>query len=191
MRIDVLKDYWGNRVVSKLMKNKVKYMKKYIDCDGVILDTETGLFDEYDILKRGNPELKKRVYLQNLDWKYWIEQAAILNDAINILKNYDYRDTDILTKVHSLNEASAKIKFFREMKIKNSIIIVPNEVKKSQIVDSFGNILVDDSNNNLVDWKENFGIPYYFGSKESEFDKIESLDDILNPKKLELRLKRR
>ena len=26
-------------------------MKKYIDCDGVILDTETGLFDEYDILK--------------------------------------------------------------------------------------------------------------------------------------------
>ena len=79
MRIDVLKDYWGNRVVSKLMKNEVKYMKKYIDCDGVILDTETGLFDEYDILKRGNPELKRRVYLQNLDWKYWIEQAAILN----------------------------------------------------------------------------------------------------------------
>ena len=56
-------------------------MKKYIDCDGVILDTETGLFDEYDILKRDNPELKRRVYLQNLDWKYWIEQASILNDA--------------------------------------------------------------------------------------------------------------
>ena len=49
-------------------------MKKYIDCDGVILDTETGLFDEYDILKKDNPELKRRVYLQNLDWKYWIEQ---------------------------------------------------------------------------------------------------------------------
>ena len=143
-------------------------MKKYIDCDGVILDTETGLFDEYDILKRDNPELKRRVYLQNLDWKYWIEQATILNDAVNILKNYDYRDTDILTKVHSLNEARAKINFFREMKIKNNIIIVPDEVKKSQIVDSFGNILVDDSNNNLVDWKENFGIPYYFGSKKSE-----------------------
>ena len=166
-------------------------MKKYIDCDGVILDTETGLFDEYDILKRDNPELKRRVYLQNLDWKYWIEQATILNDAVNILKNYDYRDTDILTKVHSLNEARAKINFFREMKIKNNIIIVSDEVKKSQIVDSFGNILVDDSNNNLVDWKENFGIPYYFGSKKSEFDKIESLDDILNPKKLELRLRRR
>ena len=42
-------------------------MEKYIDCDGVILDTETGLFSEYDILKIDNPELKRRVYLQNLD----------------------------------------------------------------------------------------------------------------------------
>ena len=33
-------------------------MIKYIDCDGVILDTETGLFDEYRELKKVNPELK-------------------------------------------------------------------------------------------------------------------------------------
>lgn len=164
-------------------------MKKYIDCDGVILDTETGLFDEYDMLKKYNPELKKRTYLQNLDWEYWIDQAVVLTDALNILKNYDPSDTDILTKVHSLNEAVAKINYFRDKKIKNNIIIVPDGISKSQIVDSFETILVDDSNKNLVDWKENFGIPYYFGNKESEFDKITSLDDILNPKKLELRLK--
>ena len=93
-------------------------MKKYIDCDGVILDTETGLFDKYDMLKKDNPELKRRVYLQNLDWEYWIEQAAVLNDAINILKNYNPKDTSILTKVHSLNEAVAKIKYFRCKKSK-------------------------------------------------------------------------
>ena len=166
-------------------------MIKYIDCDGVILDTETGLFDEYNILKKDNPELKRRVYLQNLDWEYWIEQAAILNDAINIIKNYDSIDISILTKVHSLNEALAKINYFRNKKIKNNIIIVPDGINKSQIVDSFQNILVDDSNSNLLDWKEKFGIPYYFGDKESEFDKIASLDDILNPKKLELRLKKK
>ena len=166
-------------------------MKKYIDCDGVILDTETGLFDEYDMLKKDDPELKRRVYLQNLDWEYWVEQAAVLNDAINILKNYDPKDTCVLTKVHSLNEAVAKINYFRCKKVRNNIIIVPDGINKSQIVDPFGNILVDDSNSNLVDWEENLGIPYYFGSGQSEYDKIDTLDDILNPKKLELRLKSR
>ena len=166
-------------------------MIKYIDCDGVVLDTETGLFDEYYILKKENPKLKKKVYLNNIDWKYWIEQALVLNDAIEILKNYDPRDTNILTKVHSLNEAVAKINYFRDKKVRNNIIIVPNEFNKSQIVDPFGNIIVDDSNSNLVDWNDNYGIPFYFGNEESEFEKIESLEDILNPKKLELRLRRR
>ena len=166
-------------------------MKKYIDCDGVILDTETGLFSKYDILKKDNPELKRRIYLQNLDWEYWIEQATVLNDALNILKNYDPIDTNILTKVHSLNEAIAKINYFRDKKIRNSVIIVPDGISKSQIVDPFENILVDDSNDNLVDWKEKFGISYYFGNKESEFEKIESLEDVLNPKKLESRLRKK
>lgn len=164
-------------------------MKKYIDCDGVILDTERGLFDEYNILKKDNPNLKKRVYLQNMDWEYWIAQASVLNDALNILKNYDPNDTEILTKVHSLKEAVAKISYFRDNGIRNNIIIVPDNIKKSQIVTPFQNILVDDSNTNLKDWKENFGIPFYFGSEEKEFERIESLDEILNQKKLELKLK--
>ena len=96
-----------------------------------------------------------------------------------------------MTKVHSLNEAIAKINYFRNNKIKNNIIIVPDGISKSQIVNPFGNILVDDGNNNLVDWEENFGISYYFGNIESKFEKIDTLDDILNPKKLELRLKSR
>ena len=96
-----------------------------------------------------------------------------------------------MTKVHSLNEAIAKINYFRNNKIKNNIIIVPDGISKSQIVNPFGNILVDDGNNNLVDWEENFGISYYFGNIESKFEKIDTLDDILNPKKLELKLKSR
>ena len=30
----------------------MKKIRKYIDCDGVILDTEHGLFDEYNRLKK-------------------------------------------------------------------------------------------------------------------------------------------
>ena len=42
---------------------------------------------------------------------------------------------------------------------------------------------VDDSINSLVDWEESFVISYCFGIKESNFDKVESLDESLNFKK--------
>lgn len=155
-------------------------MKKYIDCDGVILDTENGLFEEYYKLKQNNPELKKKRYLQEINWEYWIEQSEILNDAINILKNYNPKDIDILTKVHSLKEAVAKIKYFRKHKVENNVIIVPDEIQKSQIVNASGNILVDDSDRNLYDWESNDGIGFSFGKGESQFPKLNSLDDILN-----------
>lgn len=77
-------------------------MKKYIDCDGVILNTEEGLFDNYYELKKSNPELTKKQYLQELDWFYWISQASILNDAVEIIRNYNPMDVAILTKVFSL-----------------------------------------------------------------------------------------
>ncbi len=160
-------------------------MKKYIDCDGVILDTETGLFDEYYENKKRNPELNKRLYLQQLNWIYWINQAKILNDSIEILKNYDCLDVDILTKVHSLQEGIAKIKYFRDQKLKNNIIIVPDGISKSTIVNASGNILVDDNVSNLDDWNSNKGISIYYGLSKNEYPKINSLDEILNPLKLE------
>ena len=77
-------------------------MVKYIDCDGVILDTESGLFDEYHELKKLNPELKKRQYLHDMDWEYWIWQAGVIGDAINILKNYGGQIWIIKTKVNRM-----------------------------------------------------------------------------------------
>ena len=62
-------------------------MIKYIDCDGVILDTETGLFNEYYELLKTNPTLKVSTYLELKDWNYWLRQASILNDAIYLLNN--------------------------------------------------------------------------------------------------------
>ncbi len=37
---------------------------KYNDCDGIILDTEFGLFDEYNRLKSMGADIKRTAYLQ-------------------------------------------------------------------------------------------------------------------------------
>ncbi len=160
-------------------------MKKYIDCDGVILDTETGLFDQYYEQKKLNRNLKKVQYLQQLDWIWWIKQAKVLENAIEILKSYNPIDIIILTKVYSLGEALAKINYFRENKLKNDIVIVPNGINKSSVVEAKGNILVDDSLNNLEDWKIEGGIPVYYGSSIGDFQSIYNLEEVLNPAKLE------
>ena len=46
-----------------------------------------------------------------MDWRSWLRQAKILGEAVEILKHYNPKDVHILTKVHSLQEATAKIEF--------------------------------------------------------------------------------
>ena len=154
-------------------------MKIYIDCDGVILDTETGLFDSYYQLKESNPNLKKLQYLQEMDWKNWLKQSKILGNSIEILKHYNPEGIYILTKVHSLQEATAKIEFFRSLSVKNDIIIVPNGVSKNSMVEAQGNILIDDSNKNLEEWEKSGGISLYYGNKDSLFTRITSIEDAI------------
>ena len=62
---------------------------KYIDCNGIIIDTETGLFDEYHRLKKINPSLTKKEYLERIDWDEWIKNAPIVDNAIEKIKNHD------------------------------------------------------------------------------------------------------
>lgn len=155
-------------------------IKKYIDCDGVILDTETDLFKEYDKLIEQGINITRREYLQNLDWNLWIYQAKIINNAIELLNNYDYRDTSVLTKVNSIQEAMAKINYFRNAKLKNEIIIVPYDAKKSDVVFAKNNILVDDYHKNLKEWEQAGGIPIHFGKEESGYSKIASLEEVLS-----------
>lgn len=155
-------------------------IKKYIDCDGVILDTETNLFKEYDKLIEQGINITRRKYLQELDWNLWIYQAKILNNAIELLNSYDYKDTSILTKVNSMQEAMAKINYFRNAKLKNEIIIVPYDIKKCDVVHAKGNILVDDFHKNLNEWQLSGGIPIYFGEKDLEYPKINTLEEVLS-----------
>jgi len=166
-------------------------MKKYIDCDGVIFDSEIWLFDdEYRGLKI-NDEFDKIKYIQAKDWNQVLSKSQVINDAINILK--ELKDFAILTKVHSMeNEGVAKIKFFRSLDIKNEIILVPYTLKKTDVVDPRGNILVDDTVHNLDDWKELGGIPIFFnkdnldidgwGKANNKYPKIKSLEYLKNIK---------
>ena len=165
-------------------------MIKYIDCDGVILDTETRLFDEYHELKKINPELKKRQYLHDMDWEQWIWQAGVLNDAVYLLKNYDPRFVEILTRVHSLDEARAKINYFRENGVRNNVVIVPDGVPKSSVVDAYQNVLVEDSNSNLDDWDRHYGIAIHYGTGESIYPSITSLDTVLSDEKFKILVKK-
>lgn len=173
-------------------------MNIYIDCDGVIIDSEKLLFGEeyYEQKRKGyiKSEKDKIKYVQNVDWSKLLKESEIINDSINILKSIKY-DFTILTKIHSLtNEGVAKIKMFRELGIKNEIILVPYTVGKQDVVSAKNSILIDDTIRNLDLWKSNGGISIYFNKdnldidgwniENSEYPKICNLNELNNIKKL-------
>lgn len=173
-------------------------MKIYIDCDGVIIDSEKLLFGEeyYEQKSKGfiKSEEDKIKYVQNVDWSKLLKDSEIINDSINILKSIKC-DFSILTKIHSLtNEGAAKIKMFRGLGIKNEIILVPYTVGKQDVVLSKNNILIDDTVRNLDLWKSSGGIPIYFNKDNLdtdgwnmtnlEYPKICNLNELNNIKKL-------
>ena len=123
-------------------------------------------------------------------WDYWVWQAGVLNDAVEILKSYDPKNVEILTRVHSLQEARAKINYFREKKVRNNVIIVPDGIAKSSVVDPFQNVLVEDSNGNLDDWHTNHGIAIYYGTGESVYPAVTSLETVLNDEKFKSLVKK-
>ena len=68
--------------------------------------------------------------------------------------------------------------------LKNNIIIVPDSLSKTRVVNASGNVLVDASNTNLLEWDKADGYPLHFGKKDSIYTKINSLDEVLNDKKI-------
>lgn len=145
----------------------------YIDFDGVILDTEPLLFEEWR--KNPNrhllPESEKIKYIQNCNWNYIVNNSAVINDSVYYLKEMNPSASCILTKVHSLeNESVEKIKWLRGKGVKQSVIIVPHYFKKTEMVDARGNVLVDDCLKNLDDWVQAGGIPIFFDGNDDDYD---------------------
>lgn len=140
----------------------------YIDFDQVILATEEELFKEYLEKKAQGIKLDKQKYLEEFDWDWLVFNSEVIADAIEIIKSVPH--DKILTKVHSLKEASAKIKFLRANNVTNEIIIVPGNHKKTDLVSAKGNILIDDAVHNLDDWSNAGGIAYFFNKDNLDTD---------------------
>ena len=61
-------------------------MKKYVDCDGVILDSEIWLFDEEYMSLNIKTEEEKIKYIQKKNWNEILKKSEIINNAVEILK---------------------------------------------------------------------------------------------------------
>ena len=151
----------------------------YIDFDGVILDTEGMLFREWR--KNPNrhllPEIEKIKYIQRADWNSILKYSEVMNDSLYYLKHMDPNSSFILTKVHSLtNEGSSKIEWIRRQGIMQSVILVPYDMKKCDVVDAEGNILVDDCLKNLDEWSLNNGYPIFFDYDNDNYDSWKQLN---------------
>lgn len=154
-------------------------MEKYIDCDGVILNTESIVLDLYSKCRNISN------FYQNVDWFWVLNQAYQINNGINLLKDYYSDNVHILTRVYSGNEMKAKTEFFRDNGVRNDIIFVQNNYKKCDVVEAKGNILVDDTIHNLHSWHHKGGIPIGFMKTYHGYGRIVSLDEVLDDSKLE------
>lgn len=155
--------------------------KIFIDFDGVIFDTEKRVVER----KNQNPNLSWNEFFEKLDWFQLLEESKVINNAIDyILEGQEKsKQIAILTKIHTLLEMEAKVKALRSRKIEVPIFFVPPHVKKSQIyLPNNGEILIDDSIKNLIDWEQKGGKSILF-SEESEihekYETVKTLSRIL------------
>lgn len=155
--------------------------KIFIDFDGVIFDTEKRVVER----KNQKPDMSWNEFFEELDWFQLLEESKVINNAIDYILKGQTRTEQlfILTKIHTLVEMEAKTKLLRNKKIEVPILFVPPHVKKSQIyLPNNGEILIDDSIKNLIDWEQNGGNSIYFNEdleSVSQFKTIKTLSIVL------------
>lgn len=140
----------------------------YLDFDQVLLATEDVLFIEYNEKKKQGIYLDKQKYLEDFDWHWLVFNSEVIANSLEVLRTIP--EAKILTKIHSLEEASAKIKFLRAQELPNEIILVPGNHQKIDLVQAKDNILVDDAVHNLDAWTSAGGISYFFNKDNNDID---------------------
>lgn len=138
----------------------------YIDFDGVICNTIEVTYSDMKSMNidlNDNAEVRK--YYRNLNWDELLERCTIINDAFNDIKkimNSGKFDISILTHVNSMNEITSKVRYIRKYLKDVTIIPVPKEISKTDMINARFSILVDDFNGNLDEWKAAGGIGVRF-----------------------------
>ena len=154
----------------------------YIDFDGVILDTITPLYEEYNKLPE---EKQNRDFYVSYPWEAIIDDKYIINDSINdiykIIESNKF-NLSILTHVNSLKEAILKIHYLRKYFKDITIIPCPKEISKTKMIHTEGSILIDDYAGNLREWEQENGIGVRFNQKGNGkgFKTIKNLREIID-----------
>lgn len=153
----------------------------FIDFDGVIFDTEKRVVER----KKLRPDISWNVFFEELDWFELLEEAKVINNAIDYILEAQSKSKQIaiLTKIHTLLEMEAKVRALRSRNVEIPILFVPPHIKKSQIyLPNNGEILIDDSVKNLIDWEQKGGRGLYFSENldsSNQFEVVKSLRRIL------------
>ncbi len=157
----------------------------YIDFDGVILDTMTKSYEE---LKKENIDRKDQdkvmEFFRNLDWKKLIEETEEINDSINEIKKIcDSKKFNvyILTHVNSTNEMIEKIKYLHKKLPLVTVVSVPKEIPKTEVVNPSAAILIDDYSGNIREWQKKLGIGIKFVKEleGSDYPEITHLSEVI------------
>ena len=153
----------------------------FIVFDGVIFDTEKRVVER----KKLRPDISWNVFFEELDWFELLEEAKVINNAIDYILEAQSKSKQIaiLTKIHTLLEMEAKVRALRSRNVEIPILFVPPHIKKSQIyLPNNGEILIDDSVKNLIDWEQKGGRGLYFSENldsSNQFEVVKSLRRIL------------
>lgn len=158
----------------------------YIDFDGVILDTMTKSYEE--LKKRGidkKDQEKVKEFFRDLDWKKLIEETKPINDSISEIKKICESkkfNVYILTHINSTNEMIEKIKYLHKWLPQVTIVSVPKEIPKTEVVNPSAAILIDDYSGNIKEWQKKLGIGIKFVKEleGSDYPEITHLSEVID-----------
>ena len=158
----------------------------YIDFDGVILDTMTKTYKEIEEagIDKTNQE-KVMEYFRGIDWEKLIEETDEINDSINEIKKICASkkfNVYILTHVNSTNEMIAKIKYLHRVLPQVTVVSVPKQIPKTEVVNPSAAILIDDYSGNIKEWQKKLGIGIKFVKEKenSDYPEITSLSEVID-----------
>ena len=158
----------------------------YIDFDGVILDTMTKTYEtlkEQNIDK--NDQEKVQAFFRDLDWKKLISETKEINDSINEIKkicNSKKFNVYILTHINSVNEMVEKINYLHKKLPSVTIVSVPKQIPKTEVVNASSAILIDDYSGNIKEWQKKLGIGIKFVKEleGSDYPEITHLSEVID-----------
>ena len=149
-----------------------------VDFDGVLVDTQTEVDKRFRMFNCIiSPEWNK--YLANMDWDELLEQANIIGNGFEVLNKLveQGKNPYIYTRTFSESESKSKIKFAKSQGFpENKFIICPGRIPKDKLIIPRKNIvLVEDSIENAMGWKNKSGIEILFRPDKSYVDQMMKL----------------